>query len=60
MKAENGLKLPSSELCFGILNEIKDLYLLNSKVASLKSGQNGRNLSFFSTVFENPYQRFNL
>ena len=30
MKAQNGLKF-TSELCFGIMNVIKDSYLLNSK-----------------------------
>ena len=33
------IKYPS-ELCFGIINATEDLYLLNSKVAFLKSGQN--------------------
>jgi len=36
MKAQNGLKFPL-ELCFGIMNLIKDSYLQNSKVAFLKS-----------------------
>ena len=50
MKAQNGLKLPS-ELYFGIMNATKDSYLLNSKVAFLKSGQNAAGIcSFFSTV----------
>ena len=40
MKAKNGLKFPS-ELCFAIIFATKDLPLLNSKVAFLKSGQNG-------------------
>ena len=39
MKAQNGLKF-LSELCFGIMNADKDLYLLTSKVAFLKRGQN--------------------
>ena len=39
MKAQNGLKLPL-ELFFGIMNVTKYSYLLNSKVAFLKSGQN--------------------
>ena len=38
-KRQNGLKFPS-ELCFGIMNATKDSYLLDSKVAFLKSGQN--------------------
>ena len=42
MKAQNGLKFPS-ELCFGIMNVTKYSYLLNSKVAFLKS-------DLFSTV----------
>ena len=47
MKAQNGLKFPS-ELCFGIMNATKDSYLLNSKVAFLKSGQNAAgNFPFF-------------
>ena len=39
MKAQSGLKFPS-EPYFGIINTTKDLYLLNSKVAFLKRGQN--------------------
>ena len=39
MKAQNGLNFPS-ELCFGIRNATKDSYMLNSKVAFLKSDQN--------------------
>ena len=46
MKAQNGLKLPS-ELCFGIMNATKDSYLLNSKVAFLKSGQNAAGICPF-------------
>ena len=46
MKAQNGLKFPS-ELCFGIMNAAKDSYLLNSKVAFLKSGQNAAGICPF-------------
>ena len=46
MKAQNGLKFPS-ELCFGIMNVTKDSYLLNSKVAFLKSGQNAAGICHF-------------
>ena len=46
MKAQNGLKIPS-ELCFGIMNVTKDSYLLNSKVAFLKSGQNAAGICPF-------------
>ena len=46
MKAQNGLKFPS-ELCFGIMNVTKDSYLINSKVAFLKSGQNAARICLF-------------
>ena len=46
MKAQNGLKFPS-ELCFGIMNVTKDSYLLNSKVAFLKSGKNAAGICPF-------------
>ena len=46
MKAQNGLKFPS-ELCFGIMNATQDSYLLNSKVALLKSGQNAAGICPF-------------
>ena len=40
MKSQSsGLKYPC-ELCFGIMNTTKDSYLLSSKVAYLKRGQN--------------------
>ena len=39
MKAQNGLKCPS-DLCFGTMKVTKNSYLLNSKFAFLKSGQN--------------------
>ena len=39
LKAQNGQKF-ISELYFGIINAAKDSYLLNSKVAFFKSGQN--------------------
>ena len=39
MIAQNGLEFPP-ELCFGIINVTNDSYLLNSKVAFLKSDQN--------------------
>ena len=51
MKAQNGLKFPS-ELCFGIMNVTKDSYLLSSKVAFLKSGQNAAGICpFFYGAF---------
>ena len=46
MKAQNGLKF-LSELCIGIMNAAKDSYLLNSKVAFLKSGQNAAEICPF-------------
>ena len=46
MKAQNDLKV-LSELCFGILNAAKDSYLLNEKVAFLKSGQNAAGICNF-------------
>ena len=46
MKAQNGLKFPS-ELCFGIMNLTKDSYLLHSKVAFLKSGENAAGICPF-------------
>ena len=49
MNAQNGLKFPS-ELCFCIMNTAKDWYLLNSKVAFLKSGQNAAGIYPFFTV----------
>ena len=51
--AQNGLKFPS-ELCFGTMNLTKDSYLLNSKVASLKSGQNAAGICpfFYSALDE--------
>ena len=39
MKAQSGLNFPP-EMCFGIMNTTKDSYLINSKVAFLKRGQN--------------------
>ena len=46
MKAQNGITFPS-EMCFGIMNVTKDSYLLNSKVAFLKSGQNAAGICPF-------------
>ena len=46
MKAQSCLKFPS-ELCFGIMNTTKDSYLLNSKVAFLKRGQNAAGICPF-------------
>ena len=46
MKALNGLKF-LSELCFGIMKAAKDSYLLISKVAFLKSGQNAAGICPF-------------
>ena len=51
MKAQSGLKLPS-ELCFGIMNVTNDSYQLNSKVASLKSGQNVAGIRPFFLQFK--------
>ena len=46
MNAQSGLKFPS-ELFFGIMNAAKDSYLLNSKDAFLKSGQNAAGICPF-------------
>ena len=59
MKAHSGLQFPS-ELCFGLMNATKDSYLLNSKVAFLKSGQNSAGISFFSTVNGVKYYFFGI
>ena len=45
MKEQSGLKFPS-ELRFGIMNTTKDSYLLNSKVAFLKRGNNAAGIWF--------------
>ena len=61
MKAQNGLKFPP-ELCFGNMNVTKDLCLLNSKVAFLKSGQNEAEICpFFYGVmlYDNEHHSYN-
>ena len=50
LKAQNGLKFPL-ELCFGIMNLIKDSYLQNSKVAFLKSEKMRQECVLFFYVY---------